>query len=154
MVVAYPQLPDDVNTYRIALLNNGVQRDYFAGMRWADFLPDSIQSALIATLKKSHSFDDVVSDGQASRIRWRLDTHVARFEAVYGNTEEAPRVTTEIKFTWMDTHTGKRVRSFTVSQEKTAASNTKKAISEAFQQAFLALQEDAMNRLLSCAGNR
>src|SRR5438309_1783528 len=79
LTIDYPQVPDTLATSRIALIDQNGRLDYFAGMRWADFLPGNIQSALIGSF--SGSFASVTSDDTITRSRFVLDSEIKAFEA-------------------------------------------------------------------------
>lgn len=151
ITVAYPQVPDALNTFRIALTDFDQRSDYFAGMRWTDFLPDSIQSALVESLRRLNRYDSVLTDGNIAAGRWQLGSDVRQFQAVYHDAGSAPEVRIEIVFHLRSSSLPDGGRRLVVSKEKTAQGKKATAIAQAFREAFLTAEDEAVQRLI-CGG--
>ncbi len=150
LTVAYPQAPDALDTYRIALVDQAGHWDYFAGMRWADFLPGNLQSALIATLSASKHFASVSSDDTVDEGRMVLESDIHRFEAVYSAGSSMPQATIDITFSVRKAGRLHADRQFTVSSAVTAQGNGINAVSQAFEKAFADIQSQAVSKITSC----
>jgi cholesterol transport system auxiliary component len=147
LTVAYPQVPDALNTYRIALTDFDQRADYFAGMRWEDFLPDTIQAALVESLRRTGRYDAVRADRSVAVSRWRLESDVREFEAVYQYADGTPEVHIEMAFRLRRSGSGDAGRSLVVSKAKAAAGKNAAAIAQAFRDDFLSVQQEAIRRL-------
>jgi len=151
LVVAYPKVPDTLDTSRIALLDQTGRWDYFAGMRWADFLSGNIQSALIGSLTASGKFTSVSSDDTTNQLdRLRLGSKVNKFEAIYHADTIAPDVEIEIAFTLREGDSTRIMKQFVASSKVRAAGDNADDIGSAFEEAFTEVQRSALKKLLSC----
>jgi len=151
VIVAYPKVPDTLDTSRIALFDQTGRWDYFAGMRWADFLPGNVQAAIIDSLTATGKFTSVSSDDTTTQLgRLRLGSEINKFEAVYSTDEAVPVVEIEIAFTLREGGSPHISKQFIASSTVHAAADNADAIDAAFGQAFMQVQHTALKNLLSC----
>lgn len=148
LTIAYPQVPDALNTYRIALTDSDDRTDYFAGMRWADFLPDTIQSVLLESVQRSKYFDSVITDHVSNANHWRLETDVRQFQAVYHTGMATPAIQIHVIFRLRNIVQPARTKTSMVNKTLYAAGADAKAISQAFRTNFIAVQQNAFRQLL------
>lgn len=151
IIVAYPLIGEDLDTYRIAILDKG-RRDYLAHMRWADFLPGVIQSAFAQSLSNAGSFGNAFTDDEVLTARWKLLTEVRRFEVVYDANEQPSRAVIEMRFE-LRSGTGMAVKKqFVLLQSTNIRANNANAIVQAFREAFGNLQKTLIEKLAGCQG--
>jgi cholesterol transport system auxiliary component len=151
LIVAYPKVPETLDTSQIALVDQTGRWDYFAGMRWADFLPDTVQSTLIQSLSASGKFSTVSSDDTAVLDRLTLGSEINKFEAVYHAGAALPDVEIYITFTLREGGSPRIRKQFIASSTVPAAADNADAIGTAFEQAFTEVQRTALKNLFSCS---
>lgn len=147
LVVAYPKVPDTLDTSRIALLDQTGRWDYFVGMRWADFLPGNVQSALIESLSASGKISSVSADDTVELGRLTLGSEINTFEAVYHADGAAPDVEIDIAFTLREGDSPRIRKQFIASSKVHAAADNVDAIGAAFEQAFTEVQRTAVSKI-------
>ena len=147
LTITYPQAPDTLNTSRIALIDQNGRLDYFAGMRWADFLPGNIQSALISSFSALGSFQSVSSDDTIDRSRLTLESEIKTFEAVYHAGDPVPEANIEIMFTLREGNNLHVKKQFTVSAKMKAEADNADAIDRAFEKAFTQIEHTAVSKI-------
>ena len=147
LVVAYPKVPDTLDTSRIALVDQTGRWDYFSGMRWADFLPGNVQSALIESLSASGKFSSVSSDDTVELGRLTLGSEINKFEAVYHTGATAPDVEVDVAFTLHEGDSPRIRKQFIASSKVHAAADNADAIGAAFGEAFTEVQRTAVSKI-------
>jgi ABC-type uncharacterized transport system auxiliary subunit len=150
LVLNYPTAPVELQTYRVAIVHDGKQ-DYIAGARWNDFLPEIMRPALQETLKNSGAFSYVEPDDGGVLSAYILNTQINRFAVVYGNAGKPPSVDVSLTFN-LERMGGEAVARFTAARRITARANSKAAIADAFQQAFLGVEHDLAARVAGIGG--
>lgn len=133
VVVARPAAAPDLDSSRIILHRNS-QSDYYAGMRWADTLPDVVQSALVESIQNIAKDSGTESSSLTPTMLMQLD--IQDLQAEYGS-DDAPVI--NIKITgrlWREPghETMKQLRA--VAKVK-ATQNSRNAIMKAFNEAFI-----------------
>ncbi len=147
LVINYPQAPNDLDTFRVALTDVTDTRDYFAGTRWAEFLPGQVQSTLVNSFARSGLFASVREDDTAVAAQYQLTIEILHFEAVYDRPGLPPFVHITAAFELLDVNRQRAVKRFMLESQLPADANTTLAISAAFRGAFANIQADALNTL-------
>ncbi len=150
IIIAYPVTPDDLDTYRIALLDKG-RRDYLSHMRWAEFLPGIIQSTFTQSLNNTNSFDNAFTDDQIVSAHWQLMTEVKRFEVLYDENESPREAVIEMRFELLTGSNTEIKKQFTLSQSVDIQANNTTAIMQAFREGFSKLQNELIAKLVGCS---
>lgn len=146
MMVNFPKSHADLDTYRIAIKRNGTKRDYYAGARWAEFLPLMVQSSLISSIDNAKIFSSVVSDTTSLNSGYQLHTEIREFEADYTQRNAAPTVVIDIHFHLANT-SGSTIKHFATRHRVQAKNNDLDAVAHAFKQAFRLTQEEMVRKL-------
>lgn len=77
--VMLPDMPTRLDTRRVALERSDGATDYYAEMRWPDFLPLVLQAALVRDLAASGRFSSVIADTSPLPTQNLLQTRVIDF---------------------------------------------------------------------------
>jgi cholesterol transport system auxiliary component len=136
VIVAIPEAAPDLDTSRVALLRGAHIRDYYAGISWADFLPELVQDDLVSTLRASGLFTAVASDtsgGVADRL---LKTDIRNFDAEYGPGGGAPVIRVRLAGKLQSRLDRRTLLSFEAEGQSRATEDRAAAIHTAFQRAF------------------
>lgn len=129
--IEFPQAPRALSGTDIVLSPDGRRLTAAAGASWAEPVPNQIRSALIETLAKGGQITGVIPRG-GTRVPYRLNMEVRRFEAVFDRGEElAPNAVVYINLTLTDTKSRRLVGTHTVSTNVRAGAKTVSAIVEA-----------------------
>lgn len=144
--VARPRAASSLDTDRIAVEKPGHGFDYLAGARWADTAPQMVQRILVDVLGAAGGFATAVAAPSRVPADLLLDTDLRHFEAVYANVEAAPSVVVELHANLVDTRRGARLASFDSRIEVAAASNDRRAVVTAFEQATARAVEEIAAR--------
>lgn len=147
IAVEFPQVASELNTYRVALLRSDNKRDYYAGARWADFLPAIVQSTLVKTLENSGHFLLVSADYTNTNMDYVLRSDIQLFQADY-TTSNPPTIVITIRFTLLNAQTQKIVTSQRIIQKVEAKQNSLSSIYSAYTSAFDAVQETMLDNIL------
>ncbi len=143
LIVAYPSVPEALDTYRMALKNPSGTMDYYAGMRWADFLPAIMQQSLISTLERTGAYSRVISDGEASTGMYILRPQVEVFEAHYVREGAPPVWRVRIRAVFLDGNTLRQRHEVLLESSARALSDTRDGVTDAARRAY----EDALRQL-------
>lgn len=146
LIVTMPSAAPELDTFRIALLRDG-KWDYYAGARWADFLPLMVQDSMTKTLEISSLFNTVATDeasGNADRI---LKLQIRSFQAEYEAGQPAPAIKMRIAVSLKNRTEGTILQAFDLKSETRAAQNTLSEIQLAFARAYNDVQKQLVNRL-------
>jgi ABC-type uncharacterized transport system auxiliary subunit len=140
LMVNYPTAPVELQTYRVAIVQGG-KLDYIAGARWNDFLPEIMRPALEETLKASGAFSYVEPDDGTVRNAYALNTQINKFTVVYPAAAKLPVADVSVTFS-LQRANGEAAARFTSVRRIEARANSKAALADAFQQAFLGVEHD------------
>ena len=147
LVVALPETAPDFDTGRVALIRGAHIRDYYAGLRWADFLPSLVQDGMINTLQGSGLFKAVAGDTAGLPAERLLKTDIRAFQAEYSPGHEAPLVHIRIAVRLQSRLDRKTISAFDIDASRRAAQNDAPAIHTAFQSAFSAVLAQLVEQL-------
>ncbi|MBY0354868.1 MAG: ABC-type transport auxiliary lipoprotein family protein [Rickettsiales bacterium] len=136
LIVALPTATEDLDTYRIALTTSSGLHDYFAGMRWSDFLTHMVQQTVIESLEQTHAFAHISSDAQPSRGATLLNLDIQAFGAEYCDDALPPRWRVRVKASYVSALDYKVKKEKIIETRVLAKANTREAVIEAAQQAF------------------
>jgi ABC-type uncharacterized transport system auxiliary subunit len=90
--VARPRARPGLDSDRIAVTLAGQRLDAIGGSRWSAPLPDLVQALLIDGLRDAGGWQAVVTERDAFRGRYLLESDVEAFEAEYPQSGAAPTV--------------------------------------------------------------
>ncbi|TAL39560.1 MAG: hypothetical protein EPN97_02560 [Alphaproteobacteria bacterium] len=146
--VELPTAAPELDTHRISLVRDKSVRDYYAGARWADFLPVLAQDSLVKTLDGSGLFKAVASDQTGLAADMILKLEIRDFQAEYAKTGAAPVIRVGLAASLVTRPGGRILASFqTGSSVRQAASDSLPAIHAAFKSAFLGAQARIVEKL-------
>ncbi len=149
LVVALPTAAPELDTYRIALIRDDRQWDYYAGARWAEFLPLLVRDNLVRTLGNARHFKAVTSDEAGLEGEKILKTEIGAFHAMYAKGGNIPIIKIQMTATLLTRIERTPLASFSVSAEKKAAGNSLAAIQAAFALAFKEAQGQLLDKVSS-----
>lgn len=135
LAVAPPRASAALDTERIAVVRPDSRFDYFSGVRWAESAPQMLQQLLVRALADDGRFATVVAAPSRVPADLTLDVELRSFEAVYAGEAGVPLVRVEMQVTLVDVRKAKRLASFLVRTESTAADNRRTAVLESFERA-------------------
>lgn len=146
LVVNLPNAAAQLDTYRVSVRSTSGARDYYAGTRWVDFLPATMQSVLVQTLERSGLFAAVYADTVDNDATLMLDMELSEFTADYRRAT-APVIEVAMTVTLSNRRTNGVMRQFTIHSSKPARADDSEAVRGAFQAAFADAQSQMLERL-------
>ncbi|MCE9507769.1 MAG: ABC-type transport auxiliary lipoprotein family protein [Alphaproteobacteria bacterium] len=147
LTVALPTAAPELDTYRIALNREGQRWDYYAGARWADFLPLMVQDSLTKTLSDAKLFRTAATDQSGSRGEKILNVDIRAFQAEYESKTLAPVIKISLMVALRKQGEGTPAASFDIHTEAKAAQDSLSAIQAAFAAAFAEAQKQLVSKL-------
>lgn len=146
VVVDFPKVSADLNTQRIALLRDTGKRDYFAGARWADFLPAIVQSSIVDSLQNSGRFAAVSADFANFTSNYKIETNIQHFEADY-TISTPPTIRIKMNVKLVNSNSSNIIKTFTAENTAKATANDLESIYKTFDNSFKAVQNDIVKKL-------
>lgn len=146
LMLAYPTVPSDLETYRIAVTRDDGRSDYIAGARWTDFLPEILRAALQDTLKNSGAFSFVEPDDGRIEAHYTLHTQINKFTVSYAAAGKPPLIDVSLSFSLQQAD-GTALARFTSEKKVPATANSIAAIAAAFDEAFTGVERDLTRRV-------
>jgi len=141
--IEYPTSPRALGGTNIVLSPDGRRLTSAAGASWAEAVPSMLRNSLIDTLTRDGQVIGVIPKG-STRVPYRLNTDIRRFEAVFDQGEDAaPNVTVQINVALTDTQTRKLMGVHTVTKQARAGVKSVSSIVEAKDRAT----KDAMDEI-------
>lgn len=147
LTVALPTAAPELDTYRIALSRAGKRWDYYAGARWADFLPLMVQDSLTKTLSEAKLFKTTVTDQADGHSEKVLNIDIRAFQAEYAGKDGAPLIKIRLTARLRNQGEAKPATAFDISTEARAAEDSLPAIQTAFAKAFGEAQKQLVGKL-------
>ena len=145
--VDFPKADPELDSYRMAILRSDNRQDYFAGVRWVDFLPTLVQSSMVDSMRDSGYFNIVVADYADVKTNYALQMEIHDFRVDY-TISEPPTVKVSIYFIIADPQTQKAIGSFTVSKELKTKADSISEIYLVFDKTFTLVQQEAIERIV------
>ncbi len=150
LVVSLPATSPELDTYRVALTRDGGVRDYYAGARWADFLPVLVQDNIVKTLERADLFKIVAADQTALEGDFSLKIEIRDFQAEYAAKDAPPTIKLRLVVSLLDRLDRRVIAKMDASSHgMKAQSNTLPAIRAAFEKAFDQCQRQLVEKLKS-----
>lgn len=146
IVVSLPTAAPELDTYRIALLKEGRQWDYYASARWAEFLPVMVQDNLAKTLERASLFKSVATDQEGDSGELVLKIDIQDFQAEYLSTA-APVVKIRLSVSLLRRADGTNVSSFEIKTEEKVLKDSLPAIQAGFSAAFKEAEKQIVSGL-------
>lgn len=146
LIVDFPKVSSDLDTFRIALLRDTGKRDYFAGSRWADFLPVIVQTSIVESLENSGKFTAASADFAKFSANYQLEINIQNFEADY-TTSTPPTIRIKMNVKLLNANSSSILKNFTVENASKAEANDLESIYKAFDAAFTNVQKDIVRKL-------
>lgn len=147
LVVAMPVTSPELDTYRIALKRDDGRWDYYAGARWAEFLPLIVQDSLTKTLEHARMYKAVAPDQTGLMGDKILKTEIRTFQAEYTPGSIIPVVKVQMVVSVLTRVERNCLASFSVSADKKAGGHDLPAIQRAFTAAFNEAQRQLIEQL-------
>ena len=149
LTVELPTTSPELDTHRIALIRGRGIRDYYAGARWADFLPVMAQDSIIKTLDGTGLFKAVVASQTGLAADMSLKLEIRDFQAEYSKDGAAPIVRVQLVASLVNRSDRNVISSFHAGVSSSQAANDSlPAIHAAFNAAFLAAQKQIVIKLI------
>ena len=118
--IEYPTTSKALSGMDIVLSPDGRRLTMASGAHWAEPMPALLQNALIDVLAANPSVTGIIPKGN-TRVPYRLNMDVRRFEAVFDSGEEAaPLAMVQLNLSLTDTKSRKLVGVYTVKTERRA----------------------------------
>ncbi len=147
LVVALPTTSPELDTYRIALTKDDGRWDYYAGARWAEFLPLIVQDSLMKTLEHARLFKSVRMDQTGLIGDKLLKVEIRAFQAAYAPGAATPVIGVRMAASLLSDLERTPLATFTVSAERKASGNRLSEIQAAFVAAFNEAQLQLVDKL-------
>jgi cholesterol transport system auxiliary component len=151
LIVFMPTTSPELDTHRIALNRGGKQWDYYAGARWADFLPLLVQDNITKTLEQAHLFKTVATGDSGLTGDKILKTEIRAFQAEYKGGSAAPVVKIRMIVRLVSRLERRPLASFVLEAEKKTSGDSLSAIQSAFAAAFNETQRQLVGKLGAAA---
>jgi cholesterol transport system auxiliary component len=148
--VAFPVTSPELDTARIALRRADGDWDYYAGARWADFLPVMVQDNIVKSIENTRIFASVTPDAGPSSDRV-LKIEIRDFEADYRRAAAVPLVRVRLAFTLLDHRRTQALAHFEAESTARAARDSLPAAQAAFQKAFSEAEKQGISALAAKA---
>lgn len=145
--VYLPTAEATLDTRRVAIIRPDGASDYYAGARWADFLPLVVRDSLVQSLSHRRLVQTVVTDEQRTAGPYRLHVGIEDFQAHYERLGDAPVIRIHLRATLEDARRPAQAKQYDVMARQKAVSDTLPAIQAAFRSAFETAQRDLMSQL-------
>ena len=142
ITIAYPLVPSELDTYRIAVIRADKREDYFASVRWSEFLPAIIESNLKQTIANSKIFSQVQNDDKKSASDYILMTTVNDMKAIYYSDKKPPEIYINISFALKKGKNNLLIKEFNIQKTIGLSENNISSIARGFDKAFLLIQKE------------
>lgn len=146
LIVAMPTTAPELDTYRIALKRGDRQWDYYAGARWADFLPALVRDNLVKSLDHARIFKSVAADETGLQGERLMKTEIRAFQAEY-NGGAAPAVKISLRVSLVARMDRRPQASFDVAVQRAAKENSLTGVQAAFAAAFNEAERQAVMQM-------
>ena len=121
--IEYPKAPKALGGTDIVLSPDGRRLTAASGASWSEPVPNLLRNVLIDTLGRDGKVTGIIPNG-STRVPYRLNMDIRRFEAVFDNGEDAaPLAIIQLNLTLVDTSTRNIVGTHAV--QKTVRANEK-----------------------------
>ncbi|HJW42546.1 MAG TPA: ABC-type transport auxiliary lipoprotein family protein [Rhizomicrobium sp.] len=147
MSIVLPEMPDSLDTTRIALQKADGTMDYYANASWPDRLSLLVQSALIDAFTASNRIPAVGRDTEGLKSNYLLSTDVRDFEAIYETPDTAPSTVVRIEARLVGARNRAIVKALSARGEADASVNSVPAVVAAMNQAL----GDALGQIVGWA---
>ncbi len=146
--IDYPQAAKALAGSDIVLSPDGRRLTAAAGASWAEPVPAQIRQALIDELENSKIIGVIPKGG--TRVPYRLNIDIRRFEAVFDNGEDAPPLAiVKLRLSLTDNKTRSLIGSKTISTSQRADMRSVSSIVEAQGNATHSAMQEARQWLLA-----
>lgn len=146
IMVETPATAPGLDSSRIAL-QRGSMVDYFAGIKWAEPLPKVVQAAIVESLENTGRIKAAGTESSGIMPSHTMRLEIRDFQADYGSGE-APIINIKIIGRLLQSSNHSMLKQFTITAEAEAKSNSRTHIMEAFEQAFIAAQDELLTKTL------
>lgn len=147
LTVYLPEADASLDSQRIGLVRADGAFDYYAGSRWADFLPMLVRDTLAQSLSHRRLTEQTLTDDVPSPGPYRLRFAIAEFQALYAAPGGPPVVQVHLVAHLTDTRRANASHHFDIFAKAPAVQDEMVAIQSAFQMAFEIAQRDLMEKL-------
>ncbi len=144
--VDHPDTTSLLDTYRVALLKQDNTHEYYADVRWPNFLASAVQSALVTSLRNTEAFEAVSKDDASILPTYKLVIAIEQFEMDY-TAGDLPIAHVNLHFSLVYATNNKVIDSFGFSKLARAEGQGLKDIQKAFIEAFEDAQQTAIEKI-------
>lgn len=142
--IAPPTAGSALDTNRIAVATGPLEIQYYAEARWADRVPEMVQSVLVESFEAGAGAVALTSDSVVSAAPFLLEADIRTFQADVGG-DGPPQVTLRIAFRLLRSGQNEFVASTTVNATAEAASRQAPDLVQAFNTTMQMVLRDAVN---------
>lgn len=140
--IEYPTAPRALGGTNIVLSPDGRRLTAAAAASWAEAVPSMLRNSLIDTLARDGQVIGVIPKG-STRVPYRLNMDIRRFEAVFDQGEDAaPNVVVQINVALTDTKSRQLMDVYTVTKQSRAGVKSVSSIVEAKDRATLEAMDE------------
>lgn len=104
ITVALPQLAEDIDNDRIAVVVQGREIRHFSGARWSSGLGGVMNDSFARALESTGAFEGVGGEMDGLAARYRLNSDVSLFALEYQSETSLPEARFSASFRLMDAH--------------------------------------------------
>lgn len=145
--IEYPTAPRSLSGTNIVLSPDGRRLTSAAGANWAEAIPGMLRDSLIDTLTRDGKVIGVIPKG-STRVPYRLNIDLRRFEAVFDQGENAaPNIFVHINVALTNTQSRQLMGVHTVTKQSRAGVKSVSSIVQAKDAATREAMDDIANWL-------
>ena len=145
--IEYPTAPRALNGSNIVLSPDGRRLTSAASSNWAEAVPSMLRNSLIDTLARDGQVIGVIPKG-STRVPYRLNMDIRRFEAVFDQGEDAaPNAIVQVNIVLTDANTRKVVGVHAVNKQARAGMKSVSSIVQAQDTATREAMDEISNWL-------
>jgi len=152
LAIMKPNAPESLDSDRIALAKSDTKFDYYANAVWADYLPDLIQTRILAGFEGTDRIDVVSREEDGIHADFKLLTDIRDFEARYTNAETPPAVSVTVIAYIINAHSRKIVSTVTANSTQVCATDSVNAVVNAFDVSLAKVVERVVDWALNLPG--
>jgi cholesterol transport system auxiliary component len=149
LLVGRPSAVGGLNSANIAVRPTPLRMEYYADGRWTTTAPDMLQRYIITSFQNTNLIRAVGRGAAGIDARYRLETDLVHFEAVYPRDADMPEILVRIHATLLTVPAGSVVASRDFAAAVTPAGEALPAVVEAFDGATEQVVQDLIRWTLT-----
>jgi len=141
--IDYPKAPKALGGTDIVLSPDGRRLTAAAAANWSEPMPSLLRNVLIDTLSKDGKISGVIPNG-STRVPYRLNMDIRRFESVFDQGEDAPPLAViQINLSLVDTSTRQIIGTHSIEETVRASQKSVSSIVRASDQVSQTAMQNA-----------